>query len=59
MNEPASIAMDRPSPDSLQAELGTAIHALNLAIQQIERLGGDASIQREVVAELMSVRWAK
>lgn len=43
----------------LRAELGTAIHGLKLAIKQIEQLGGDASIQREVVQEISKARWAE
>lgn len=41
-----------------QAMIGECIHALNLAAQQVERLGGDSSVYRETVERAMPVRWS-
>lgn len=49
--------MNEPPND--KAVLGECIHALNLAAQTIESMGGDGSTFREAANEAKKARWAK
>ncbi|RPF70467.1 hypothetical protein [Aurantiacibacter spongiae] len=43
---------------SPRAALGLCIHSLNLAAQEIERLGGEGSFVRNTVERVTPVRWS-
>tara|TARA_R100001086_G_scaffold180400_8_gene100219 strand:- start:2353 stop:2502 length:150 start_codon:yes stop_codon:yes gene_type:complete len=41
-----------------KAMLGECIYALNLAVRQIDNLGGDSTLQREAVERAGAIRWS-
>lgn len=43
---------------TVRGVLGEALHGLNLAAKQIDALGGDSSVVREVAAVVEPVRYA-
>ena len=59
MNQMTTIKPDAQGADAVspRSMLGECIFALNSAARQIERLGGDSSIQRETVERATPVRW--